>query len=349
MKKAISILLALFLMAGTAFAAPVQLTNGEVTVTASALSDGAETELTLQSFQLLGKNDDGGYFIYCDGILYTVKAEAMEKAVVLPEEVPALGGMATLARGAKGEEVVWLQQGLQASGYLSGAADGDYGPGTERSVYAFQEAVGLEATGQADEITRLLVASMAAETLYLEGIVPPEVMYAPIMGRTSVDLQPIMDSGLRFAYDDIKGEGFISDGTAVEYDASGDTDLDKYELSLHFGLLTREDGDAVEIIPALKLRCLCVRRPMLSEVTIKAGTARGTAAVEDLRVDLDGVYTVEEGLVILTETMVDALAQAADAGELKLRIDGQYHSFDVDVSDYASVAAVGRLAQAIGE
>ena len=58
-----------------------------------------------------------------------------------------------LARGAKGEAVVTLQEQLIELGYLNGAADGDFGPATERAIQGFQAAAGLEETGIADADT----------------------------------------------------------------------------------------------------------------------------------------------------------------------------------------------------
>ena len=129
--------------------------------------------------------------------------------------------------------------------------------------------------------------------------------------------------------------------------ASGSTALDKYTFSLQFGLLTRESEGAVDILPALKLRCLCVRRPVLTAVTMKAGEARGMAAVDELKVSLEGIDTVEEGIVLLTGDMIDALANAADAGELKLRVEGQYKTFDISLEELDAAARVGQLAREI--
>jgi len=57
----------------------------------------------------------------------------------------------TLQKGDKGDNVVRLQKALIAGGYLTGKADGDFGKGTEAAVKKAQEALGLEATGVADD------------------------------------------------------------------------------------------------------------------------------------------------------------------------------------------------------
>lgn len=53
----------------------------------------------------------------------------------------------TLKRGSKGTGVANMQGRLKSLGYLSGLADGDFGPATEKAVRAFQAANSLEETG----------------------------------------------------------------------------------------------------------------------------------------------------------------------------------------------------------
>jgi putative chitinase len=54
-----------------------------------------------------------------------------------------------LVEGAKGERVKALQQALQDKGFDPGEIDGDFGPGTEAAVLAFQQSEGLLADGKA--------------------------------------------------------------------------------------------------------------------------------------------------------------------------------------------------------
>ena len=345
MSWTVCLTLVLTLLTGTAFAMPVQLTNGAMTVPAVGYMDNSQAEIELQSFQLVGRGDDGSYLVYVDQGLYRVQAADLQRAIVVPDGVPVLGMMGLVKRGTISDQVATMQQALKNLGYLSGSVDGDFGQGTQNAVTSFQQAMGLEANGIADEITQLLALSMAGETVYLEAMLDPTVMFAPIIDRVTVDLQPVLDSGMVLNYDDIAGEGFISDGSTVRYDASGTSELDKYEVTVRFGLLTRETDGVVELLPAMKIRCLCVRRPVMNEVTLKSGTARDTAPIEDLKVSLDGIYTVEEGVALMTDAMVDALADAAEAGDLKLRIEGQYNSFDVSVGDLTSPSLVGSLAR----
>jgi peptidoglycan hydrolase-like protein with peptidoglycan-binding domain len=62
-------------------------------------------------------------------------APAAAKAAANP------GGRATLKKGSKGPDVVYLQ------GKIGTAADGDFGPKTHAAVVAFQTSKGLTADG----------------------------------------------------------------------------------------------------------------------------------------------------------------------------------------------------------
>ena len=202
----------------------------------------------------------------------------------------------------------------------------------------------------ADEPLQLLALSMAAQPAVIDlKSADPSAIYTPIASRVQVNMQPIYESGLTFEYDDMTGKGFITDGTVVEIDASSDADIDRYQLSLRFGLLVRDNGDEVTVVPAVEVSCLCVRRPVINELILKSGDARGSTVIDGVETSLDGVNTVEMGYAALTDGMVDALAAAAENGELKLRIIGRYNSFDVQVdAEYlSSVSRVGEVARKI--
>jgi peptidoglycan hydrolase-like protein with peptidoglycan-binding domain len=59
---------------------------------------------------------------------------------------------AVLAKGAKGDLVVWAQQHLKGAGQAL-AVDGDFGSGTQAAVKSFQTGAGLAATGKIDTAT----------------------------------------------------------------------------------------------------------------------------------------------------------------------------------------------------
>jgi hypothetical protein len=59
---------------------------------------------------------------------------------------------ATLARGKKGDLVIWAQQHLKGAGQPL-IVDGDFGTSTETAVRNFQTSAGLPVTGQIDTAT----------------------------------------------------------------------------------------------------------------------------------------------------------------------------------------------------
>ena len=72
---------------------------------------------------------------------------------------------ATLAKGTSGTAVLMLQQALEKRGYFDGSPAGNYGTLTETAVARFQSAVGLSATGTADQTTlRILYGGYAPDS-----------------------------------------------------------------------------------------------------------------------------------------------------------------------------------------
>jgi predicted chitinase len=83
----------------------------------------------------------------------------------------------------QGPGVKAVQQQLKAAGFLAGAADGIYGPGTAQAVKAFQQANGLPADGVVGPQTRQALAAGAGK---------PAQPAAPSAGGTgSINAQTI--------------------------------------------------------------------------------------------------------------------------------------------------------------
>ena len=104
--------------------------------------------------------ENGNYFIVeYDGISgYLLKntVNSSTAAANQPTEAQA-ARYATLSQGNEGQLVHDLQSALVELGYLSGSADGKYGPKTAKAVTDFQAANGLSATGSADAATQGLL------------------------------------------------------------------------------------------------------------------------------------------------------------------------------------------------
>ena len=76
-----------------------------------------------------------------------------------PSPTPEAVVYETLAKGAKSDAVLELQNRLYELGFLTGDRDGAFGNQTQTAVKLFQSAAGLEATGIADSDTQTLLFS----------------------------------------------------------------------------------------------------------------------------------------------------------------------------------------------
>ena len=79
---------------------------------------------------------------------------------------------ATLAKGARGDLVVWAQQHLKGAGQ-SLTVDGDFGTSTQNAVKSFQTGAGLAASGKVDTATwQALLQHVPAKTKWTAGSRP---------------------------------------------------------------------------------------------------------------------------------------------------------------------------------
>ncbi|MBI3248707.1 MAG: peptidoglycan-binding protein [Deltaproteobacteria bacterium] len=85
--------------------------------------------------------------------------------------------MATLKEGATGPEVIKLQERLKELGFDPGSADGEFGPGTEAAVMAFQRNAGLLPDGIVGPRTQAALALPAPDPLpsVIPGVTPTVV------------------------------------------------------------------------------------------------------------------------------------------------------------------------------
>ena len=89
----------------------------------------------------------------------------------------AAAGSLPLSKGARGDRAVAVQYGLARLGFPVGAVDGQFGPGTERAVKAFQATAQLPQTGVVDQAT---VKALDAKLAHTELRTPAEVSGNPL-------------------------------------------------------------------------------------------------------------------------------------------------------------------------
>ena len=86
----------------------------------------------------------------------------------------------TLRKGDEGPDVVTLQQALAELGYLSGAADGNFGTGTQTAVKKFQQDNNLDADGIAGKMTQEALFAKSSVTPIPDATVgPDDIMNLP--------------------------------------------------------------------------------------------------------------------------------------------------------------------------
>ena len=353
MKRMTGIFLALLLIftAGSApaFARTVSFTKIVPTITV-VTQDGRAANIQADSLQILGYDEQGRLLLFADGEY--LKADPaqfhdMIEASVL-DALPSVTEYKTLGEYEQGSAVSALQQALKELGYLSIVPDGSMGEKTKQALTAFQIAVGLEANGQADAGVQMLLRSMTDEAIVVERITSFDVL----RDRYSGNLEIMENSGLLLDYDEFSGSGFISDGEPIVFELSGQGDIDRAEVRLAFGFSVQDSEDGtVTIAPALSVDCLCFRRPILKEVTLKSGSARVSLPVSGLTVSLEGVRTDEHTILPLEDDAAALLAAAEDNGELKIRLEGTYRAFDLVIPEakLEALSSVGRIAAEIGK
>lgn len=323
---------------------------------AEALVEEGEYALDTDSFQLLGSDASGNYYVFAQGVFLKLAGSSLNPIAQdigdAIRELPALEALEPLARGSRGEAVVALQQGLRTLSYLTGSADGDFGGQSARAITALQADLGFAETGEADALLQMLVASLSAEPIVIQAPADPVARFAALEGKTDVDLQLLADSGLGFVYDDIAGAGAISDGSVIAIQSDdGGSDIDQYAFEIRFFLQVAEGEDGrVSIAPAAEVRCECVRRPIMQELILKSGSERSTLAFSSLENGLSGAKSVEYATALLDAKTLELLGRVAENGELKLRVAGKYQEFDIVVPEenLAGIAGVARLGAQIG-
>ena len=305
--------------------------------------------VTVSRFMVLGRTGEGMCLVLADGQMIRATEASVAEALggSLPESLPALDEMETVERGAGRESIALMQQALIDLGYLEGSADGSYGQMTRSAVAAFQEAVGMEPTGEADAATQVLLdVAIGNQEMIVKGGTADAELLENLDARCEADLS-VFAEGYRIEYDDISGTGFISNGNQVSAQILGGADIDNCTFELSFGFAITDKGGVVTVRPQVRVDCTAVRRPMMESLTLKSGDARWSRSVSGLSNGISGSKSVESGIVEIKGDAAPLLAGVAEAGELKIRVTGKYQTYDLTVEEgqLAAIADVGRIAE----
>ena len=337
-------------MGMSAQAINLQFSDEPFAETAVQVKDGLPHDLAAWNFHLLGTDADGDYLIFADSQFLKLDADALSGILNAlgdaADALPSVANYQTLVRTMKGEDVTRLQENMIALGFFDGEANGSFNRSSERAVSTFQKNMGLEETGEADPMLQMLMDSLRTEPATISAAFAAADAFAAISGKTDANLDDAIDLGLTLKYDDLAGVGFITKGKPVSYAASASSDLERRTFALQFGMRAEEKGGVVSVVPVLELKCTGIQRSVMRECIVKSGDERYTFAVDALDTGVSGLMTVESGRVMLNDEAVELLANAADVGELKLRVSCKYGEYDIAFTgdDLKNAALVGQAA-----
>ena len=120
---------------------------------------------------------------------------------------PAPSAVPVLKSGAKGEQVKQMQERLITLQYLTGNADGDFGPGTKQAVMDFQSRNSLQADGVAGRQT--------LEILFSDSAIRQSWVWIPTDGGKKYHTNSgcsAMENPIYVTIEDAKARGFDACG-----------------------------------------------------------------------------------------------------------------------------------------
>ena len=214
-------------------------------------------------------------------------------------------------------------------------ADGIYGEQTRVVIRTFQEEHGLEATGNADLYTTLLIMGLASGKedmveISNNSFATPEEKFEAIAGRTEDGLTPFLDTEWRFQYDPFTETGTIDPSFVVgSFEVDGpDIDRIRGDLSVKVIVEKNSETGSFELTPAFVLETVGAYRPYLQGMLL--------AGKDALRLDggksigqVEGVLLREFGYVPLT---FEAAEQLKSGDVSQIRVLGKNTSYDLDVN-----------------
>ena len=197
-----------------------------------------------------------------------------------------------------------------------------------------------------------LIASVNGEALVVRILQDPEELYAAIFDHCETDLTPLYDHVMAFEFDDITGKGFISNGVEVLTESDEGPDIEKYSMVVRFGFAVTDSKGVAKLTPVIRLATTSVRVPLVKDILLKAGEDRQTIKVKTTESSVEGSKSVESCTFNIGAAHAGLLANVAEAGELKMRVEGKYRSIDIEVPEdqLEAIAEIGAIAvQMLGE
>ena len=302
----------------------------------SSREEGAEqVEKEVESFRLFGRAGEDFVLIRTGEEDEYIRREELES--LLPEldldALPDMDETETVGNGVSFASVQTLQQTLTDLGYLTGKVDGIFGPGTSAAIKAFQEETGLEATGQADVYTMLLLTAAAngvedSVEVSSKGYTTPEEKFAAIAGNTEADLTAFMEPKWRFHFDPFTEQGEIDPGITLGSFAVETPAIDRIEGEASVKAIIRKNVETglYDVIPAITLETEGASRPYLQGI-IMSGDTILHFDIANTSGTLDGVIMKESGCIPLT---MEAMQLLQNGGVQTIRLLGRNNIYDIE-------------------
>lgn len=282
---------------------------------------------------------------------FVLSSEIMEKVPSLSfSELPTVTGWTDLGQGAGGDLVIAAQKELIDLGFLEGTADGVYGSGTAGAVSAFQQEMGLPATGVLDAVTYLYLDEQAKDPEPLETPYPPvytvEDKFDDIMDDvedTSV-LEAYVKPEWNYSFDAFEGEGLITEGTVLGTYEDSSRPVDTISLTVSPAMkVKRLDTGIISVYPILQVKSIGAYRPYVSSIILKAGNAVCELGEAELSGALTGTQVEETAEIPVSPESLEKLTGGEDT-PLEIRVKGNSRTYDLDVK-----AGVQELVEAVGQ
>ena len=319
----------------------------ETELEAATEADAGEIEIIqkeVETFRLFGQAGDDLMLIRTDGgDEYILKTELQD---LLPEldldRFPNTDEIQTFGQGAYSEEVKSVQQALADLGYLTGSVDGVYGGGTADAVRRFQEDRGLEASGNVDLYTMLLITAIndgLEETIEVSSkpYEFPEEKFPQIAGKTEADLTAFMESKWRYSYDPFTQQGEINPSIPLGSFSVEAPAIDRIEGKLAIKVLISKDAEtgSFVLVPAIVTETTGAYRPYVQGAIL---VGDDTAHLEEATStgEIDGISMKETGCIPLT---TEAMQLLATGSVNTIRLLGKNNTYDITIEETSPTMA----------
>ena len=219
---------------------------------------------------------------------YVPVTELEEKIPALDlSALPSVSNWTNLAYGSTGSMVQQLQTELIAKGFLDGAADGDFGSGTQAAVNAYLESIGLAQTGIVD----------AAAWLMLQG-------------EDTALLERFLDPAWKLPYDSFEETGVIRKTLASDIYSDHSRAVDRISMDLAAALYLQpgEDG-MLEAVPTLLISSVGAYRPYIQSAVLSCDGENTELSVLAVESAINGSDVTEAVYLELTPEAAECIAQ----------------------------------------